>query len=93
MGAPRGFIGVQRVPNAGQSTGFFMPLQHQGADALRRFFGCHVARPEHPLGIEGGVLLAQAIAAIRDGSDPAPLAVGDFEHFAQERCARGDYLA
>ncbi len=83
MGAPSGFSGVQRVPKAGQSMGFFRPLQNLGADALGGLFGGNVFQAEHLLRIEGRVLLAQPQSAHRDAAHAAPFSVAHFKHLVR----------
>ena len=62
----------------------FDAAQNLAADADLRLERENVGNVEELLGIVRGKLLTQAVAAVRDGADAAPLAVAYLEDFADE---------
>ncbi len=60
--------GVQRVPKAGHSCGFFQPLQHLAGDAERRLLGGDVADLEAALGVEARRTRRRSASPLRRGS-------------------------
>ena len=63
---------------------FLDPLQYLPADTDCRFPGIDLFHFEEPLGIMIPKLIAQAIPALGNSTDAAPLAVANFKHFRDQ---------
>ena len=63
---------------------FLDALEHQSADANRRFLGVDLLHVEQSFGVMVAKFLAQFVTALGNRTDSAPFAVADFEDFVDE---------
>src|SRR6266436_6791346 len=85
--APRSLRCAKR-PESRAIVRLLNPLQDPPADTDRRLFGIDLFHFEEPLGIMIAKFIAQSEAAFRNGSDSAPFAVADLEHFRHQGLRR-----
>ena len=84
---------MQRVSNAGQSAGFFRPLQDLAGDAFGRLLDRSQLDWKPPQRIMGGVRPAQAQTARRNLADATPAPGHDVEDLADQALRFGVALA
>jgi len=66
---------------------FDLSLQNQAAEAFGRFINVMVGQIKFLFGIERGIGVVQAEAALGNFADAAPLARHDLENFVDKLCA------
>ena len=88
-GRPEWSQGRTSFSESGAFDGFLLALQHESADAFGRFLNVQRRKLEHALGIERGILVANAQTALGDLADAAPFAIRHGEDVAHHFLGAG----
>src|SRR5262249_45893892 len=83
-GGAQGMLRVAVAAEGGAVGRLTQSAQDEAADAARGLLGLDGVHVEALLGVVLAVLVTDAVAGLRDGTHPAPLAIGDLEDLEDE---------